>query len=87
MASLSFGYAEPLTPARFDLHDKLAFLAQDRLERTVSAPGRALAAVAGGRRVQGLDADGNLEVEKWHASLHMTFVVGAFRPLVVLGLR
>lgn len=47
MASLSFGYAEPLTPARFDLHDKLAFLAQDRLERTVSAPGRALAAVLG----------------------------------------
>ena len=28
MATLSFGYAEPLTGARFDIHSKLAFLAQ-----------------------------------------------------------
>ena len=42
LASLTFGYAEPLTPARFDLHSKLGFLAQDRVERTVSAPGRGL---------------------------------------------
>ena len=28
MATLRFGYAEPLTPARFDLHAKLADLAQ-----------------------------------------------------------
>lgn len=27
-ATLRFGYAEPLTPARFDLHAKLADLAQ-----------------------------------------------------------
>ena len=29
-ATLSFGYAEPLTAARFDLDSKLAFLTQAR---------------------------------------------------------
>lgn len=61
-ATLRFGYAEPLTPARFDLHAKLADLAQDRIARSVTAP------------VGRFDQDGNLDIAG-QRSPHVTYIV------------
>eukprot|EP00434_Breviolum_minutum_P019078 symbB.v1.2.016818.t1/scaffold1293.1/size126329/6 len=60
-ATLRFGYAEPLTAARFDLHAKLGIWAQDSLARAVTAP------------VGRFDSDGNLDLGV--RSPHITYIV------------
>ncbi|CAK8996634.1 Probable potassium transport system protein kup [Durusdinium trenchii] len=66
-ATLSFGYAEPLTAARFDLDSKLAFLTQDHITRSKTAPA--------GR----IDEEGNLTFGKVRADPHVTYIVNSKR--------